>query len=205
MLPVLTHGGRRVSAATLAKQTARREAHDVRTAHGRRRWHGRSLGQAETLDVDWLATDADVLGDLGTSVNGDTFGYYEPLMTVTQDQALCILGGKHVMILGDSITRYFTFQFNNFLMNGDIAAEFGDEGDGCTSWGCATATSGVYSGPYFDTGQKWSPGTERSDSSSHRQFIEAETGAVYSRFVREQLQFGQGFAELEALTTMSVR
>ncbi|KAH8051099.1 N-acetylneuraminate 7-O(or 9-O)-acetyltransferase [Aureococcus anophagefferens] len=77
------------------------------------------------------------------------------------------------MILGDSISRYFTYQFNNFLINGDVAAEFGDEGDGCLSWGCATEISGVYSGPYFDSGKKWSPGTERSDSSSHRQIIEA--------------------------------
>lgn len=169
-LPRLTHAGRRVSLATILAQDALREAHG---RHRTRPRYGRGLGQAETLDVDWQATDAEVLDDLSASVHGDTFGYYDPLMTVTQDQALCILGGTHVMILGDSISRYFTYQFNNFLINGDVAAEFGDEGDGCLKWGCATEISGVYSGPYFDSGKKWSPGTERSDSSGHRQIIEA--------------------------------
>ncbi|KAH8091613.1 N-acetylneuraminate 7-O(or 9-O)-acetyltransferase [Aureococcus anophagefferens] len=139
------------SLATILAQDALREAHG---RHRTRPRYGRGLGQAETLDVDWQATDAEVLDDLSASVHGDTFGYYDPLMTVTQDQALCILGGTHVMILGDSISRYFTYQFNNFLINGDVAAEFGDEGDGCLSWGCATEISGVYSGPYFDSGKK---------------------------------------------------
>ena len=70
----------------------------------------------------WELDDPLALNDLPQAVTGDTFGYYNPLETVSQDQAQCILAGKSVVILGDSISRYFTFQFNNFLI------KFGDLG-----------------------------------------------------------------------------
>jgi len=125
------------------------------------------------LDVYWDLDNSLALHELTRAVNGDTFGFYDPLVTVTQEQAQCILGGRSIVILGDSISRYFTYQFNNFLIRGDIAAEWGDEGDGCYKWGCGTMADGedCYVGPYYDCGKTWSDGTYRSDRRDHRQFI----------------------------------
>ena len=106
------------------------------------------------LDVYWNLESSIALDDLTHAVNGNTFGYYNPLSTITQTQAHCILGGKSVAILGDSISRYFTYTFNHFLEHGVIAAEWGEQNGGCGKWGCGNRADGeaCYVGPYFDCG-----------------------------------------------------
>mmetsp|Transcript_8380 Transcript_8380/g.25171 ORF Transcript_8380/g.25171 Transcript_8380/m.25171 type:complete len:987 (+) Transcript_8380:64-3024(+) len=143
------------------------------------------------LDVFWELDDHLALNDLPQAVTGDTFGYYNPLETVSQDQAHCILAGKSVVILGDSISRYFTFQFNNFLINGNIASEWGNFAGGCTKWGCGVKEDDCYIGPYFDCGTTWNDGTTRSDSSSHRQYMTLTVDAGYYGNIQTAFYFIQ--------------
>ena len=51
------------------------------------------------LDVYWDLETSLALHELTNAVNGDTFGYYDPLVSVTHSQAHCILGGLSVVIL----------------------------------------------------------------------------------------------------------
>ena len=114
-------------------------------------------------------------------MNGNTLGHYNPLSTITQTQAHCILGGKSVAILGDSISRYFTYTFNHFLEHGVIAAEWGEQNGGCGKWGCGNRADGeaCYVGPYFDCGTTWTDGTDRSGKADHRQHITATIEGGY--------------------------
>ena len=49
---------------------------------------------------------------------------YAPLADVTRERALCVLRGKKVAILGDSITRYFAYTLNYFLKFGEVPPEY---------------------------------------------------------------------------------
>ena len=126
------------------------------------------------LDVDWELTSEVASRDVAAAVQGDLFGY-EPLKTMSREEALCVLDGKKVAILGDSITRYFAFALNYFLKFGEIGPEFGEVNGGCETWGCSTRLNGnVYvDSDYFDRGDLWHEGTDRSGSRNHRQHITA--------------------------------
>ena len=124
----------------------------------------------QLLDVNWGPLSAgQAITDVSGSVQGNAFGY-TPLHTFTKEEALCVLEGKKVAILGDSITRYFVFTLNYFLKFGTVNPEFGEVNGGCETWGCATRDGDVYiDSEYFDIGDVWFAGTDRSTSRTHRQ------------------------------------
>ena len=171
----LTHGGERLSSSDVAYLKRQYAANNLQlsvNAEGRRLFD---------LDVYWNLESSIALDDLTHAVNGNTFGYYNPLSTITQTQAHCILGGKSVAILGDSISRYFTYTFNHFLEHGVVAAEWGEQNGGCGKWGCGNRADGeaCYVGPYFDCGTTWTDGTDRSGKADHRQHITATIEGGY--------------------------
>ncbi|KAJ1459408.1 10 TM acyl transferase domain found in Cas1p-domain-containing protein [Pelagophyceae sp. CCMP2097] len=145
----------------------------------------------QLLDVNWELSASLAQSDVGAAQQG-LWGGMVPLEQISQAEALCILKDQSLVILGDSIHRYFTFTLNYFLKTGKLAPEFGGDNfdqdipdSGCGTWGCGDddANSGTYvNSNMYDTGTVWSQGF-RSSSESHRQrFDTAHGNGVTTRF-----------------------
>lgn len=95
-------------------------AHDSNSSSVRRVLQG---GTSNALDVFYVLSGNTATADVPAAVQGLGFGW-DPFYTLSHDQALCVLDGKKVAILGDSISRYFTWTFNWFLRYGTLMDEF---------------------------------------------------------------------------------
>ncbi|KAJ8602577.1 hypothetical protein CTAYLR_008775 [Chrysophaeum taylorii] len=125
---------------------------------------GERLSESESrllLDVFWRSDDT-VTTDTAAAVQGYGFGNSFP--TVSRDQAICVLDGKKVAIIGDSISRYFTWQFNWFLRYGTLNPEFEE-----------TATDSSY----YDQNVAWVSTGYRSQSARHRQNMRSASNSYF--------------------------
>jgi len=134
----------------------------------------------DDLDVNWIPDDDLDLTESQVSSLLDALAYgYDPIETVSRDQALCILQNKKIGIMGDSISRYFTFTFNYFLRTGEIPPDF-DITLSDVSWGYVNGNenngwNGVAAGvDYYDFGDLWNDEDSdfRSTRTQHRQRFE---------------------------------
>jgi len=198
-IPRLALSGRRLDAATDA--TRARRLRDARTSrrsrHGRsssssrkdddgqgrqgRRQGRRRLEDEASLNAFWAYDDPEAASFESASALLDGLAYGEaPVRTLSRSEALCVLSGKKVAILGDSISRYFTFTMNYFLEFGVVPPEY-DEDASDTEWAYVSGSSNVWvptepeSIGYYDRGEIWgsSDDPRRTGRPTHRQWITA--------------------------------
>ncbi|KAJ8602088.1 hypothetical protein CTAYLR_001642 [Chrysophaeum taylorii] len=152
---------------------------------------GRSL---LLLDASWY----EEVGETALGVQGLGFGY-APLAAYTRAQALCVLEGKKVAVLGDSIARYFAFTLNYFLNTGEIPPEWDVENDDLKwAYGVQTDANAWVGGDYYDTGTTWDGATDRSDSDIHTQKIDAFIEGVSTTFWFIQDTWYEGMLSLNS-------
>lgn len=155
--------GRAHRAAIKRSVLARLDAHNQSSHSGHRTLQGGTTNN-NVPDIFYVLSGSTATADVPAAVQGLGFGW-DPFNTLTHDQALCVLDGKKVAILGDSISRYFTWTFNWFLRYGTLMDEF--EG---------SPTNPAY---YDQLSSAWTDGY-RSTQARHRQSMISVPSGYFS-------------------------